>query len=379
MNEKAIGRYVVHLIYSLIDHKPPDEKPEDISFEDIFHMSAKHNVCVMTLCAIDHLEKKPGKELYQQWNKKRNIAIAQSVVQLKERDVILDAFDRHQIRNIPLKGCLLKEMYPRPEYREMSDLDILTDESDRHQIKGIMESLGYIAEDFGAGKDDSYRKDPFMNVEIHNRLLESITSDRLSISADPLAHPFDHAFIQSGAFSFRMTWEDFYLYLLAHTAKHYMYAGCGIRQFIDFDIFSREHKVNKQYVDQILADSNIWGFAQNAEKLIQCWRNRTVVPAELEEMEAIIFSAGSYGSRESRIRNNIRRSSEYSSKTTFSYLLFRFFPPYELMKAKYPVLKKMPIFLPVFWIYRFASKGIPNIKKFYEELIIHRNIQRDDN
>jgi len=64
----------------------------------------------------------------------------------------------YKILYIPLKGCLVKEMYPKPEYREMSDLDILVKRGDAAKLKPVMESLGYQCERFGFEKDDSYTK-----------------------------------------------------------------------------------------------------------------------------------------------------------------------------------------------------------------------------
>lgn len=367
MNEAMTGRYMIHLIYSLLNHTKPDEKPDDIPFEDIYRMSVKHNVCVMTLSAIEQLQTKPDDQLYRKWDRKRNAAIAQSVVQLLERDSILQMFEKEQIEVLPLKGCHLKEMYPKPEYREMADLDMLIHQTDRLKVRKIMESLGYETEKFEDSKDDSYRKAPFMHVEIHNRLFDEITLSQMNVNIDLLKQPFDHAQKQADSSQYSLKPEDFYVYLIIHNAKHALINGCGIRQFIDLDIFRSNYKMDECYIHEQLGHTDIEWFASDAEKLVSCWRSGQPVPENLKEMEEIIFSSGSYGNHESKIRNHIRRAEKGGRKSAFRYMMFRLFPDYSFMKAIYPVLRKAPFLMPILWIYRLLFKGLPKMRKYKDE------------
>ncbi|MBE6109026.1 MAG: hypothetical protein E7194_01255 [Erysipelotrichaceae bacterium] len=378
MNEKETGRYIVHLLLSLLKGQKPDEKPDQISFADVYEMAVKHNVCSMTLSAVDQLDNKPDQELYNQWNMKRLAAAAQGIVQINERDSILRAFEQNHIDSIPLKGCLMKDMYPKQEYREMSDLDILIHEDDQKKVRDIMESLGYTTASFMEAKDDSYRKPPFMHVEMHNRLFENVTAERLSIHIDPLLHPFDYAKNTGTGCRYELSWNDFYIYMIAHNAKHYLFAGCGIRQFIDLWVFRKTHEIDVNYVNSMLSMSKLKEFADQSAQLIDAWANNLTLSAELEEMEEIIFSAGSYGTDESRIRNHMRRAFSKGNKTRIQYLRYRVFPPYSLMKAAYPVLEKLPVLLPFCWIYRFVFKGIPDILKFLKEFTQFEKINTDE-
>lgn len=374
MSTTETGRYIVHLIFSLLNGQKPKEKPDNVSFEDIFEMSIKHNLCVMTLTAIDQLDQKPNQVLYEEWNRKRKISATQGAVQLIEKDRIYKVLEDNSIKYIPLKGCLLKEMYPKPDYREMSDLDILIQEQDREEVRKIMENLGYDTNKYGQEKDDSYRKPPFMHVEIHHKLFEELSIDRLSIKDSFLLKPFDYAVFESDSMKGSFSNENFYIYLIMHNAKHYYIRGTGIRQWIDCTVFRRHNAINEVYVKERIKKLGIDQFFTQAENLLLAWECGKDLSSDLLEMEQIIYSSGSYGSSESKIRNNVRKMTGDRKPSEMKYVLFRMFPPYRMMKAVYPVLKTVPVLLPVCWLYRIITKGLPGILGFIRELKLFRGI-----
>ena len=166
------GEYVIELIRSLFAEKKALPKPDNISFEDIYSFAMVHNISSMILYAIEKAGESVDSNLLNRWNKKRNTVIAQSAVQLSEKQKIIDAFKEHSINCLPLKGCLLKEMYPQIYFREMSDLDILIAREKAYDARDVMESMGYSCESFGTSNVDQYIKNPFMHVELHFELLE---------------------------------------------------------------------------------------------------------------------------------------------------------------------------------------------------------------
>lgn len=147
------GQYIIALIHSILNDEMPPEKPDDVSFEDVFMMSREHMISVMTYTAIEKLQIKPDEDFLKRWSQSAYTNVAQSVVQLSERDHIYKVLEQHKIPYIPLKGCLAKEMYPKPECREMSDLDILVRRADAAKLKPVMENLGYKCERFDIEKD----------------------------------------------------------------------------------------------------------------------------------------------------------------------------------------------------------------------------------
>ena len=125
MDEIKTGKYIISLIKALLKEETPHEIPDDIRFEDVYLMAKRHHILNMCLFAVEKLNKKPDGELMKEWDKQRIISSAQSAVQLREREHLMECFRKNQIKHLPLKGCLMKEMYQRADYREMADLDFL--------------------------------------------------------------------------------------------------------------------------------------------------------------------------------------------------------------------------------------------------------------
>ena len=97
-----------------------------------------------------------------------NKAVRKNVLLDIERTAILAEFEKRGIWYMPLKGAILKDMYPENGMREMSDNDILYDVDHRKTAKEIMIERGYKVKYFGSGNCDEYLKPPIYNYELHN-------------------------------------------------------------------------------------------------------------------------------------------------------------------------------------------------------------------
>ncbi len=373
MELEKTGKYIIELIRSVLNNNSPSEKPDDIDFKDIYLLGQRHNVLNMCLYSIEKLKTKPDQKLLRRWNDKRNAVIAQSVVQLSEKNKILEAFCSAEIRCIPLKGCYLKEMYPRNDYREMSDLDILIDRRSAANARDIMQSLGYVCTSFGIGKDDTYCKAPFMSVELHFELLVIPQVDRIGIKKNTFfKNPWTMAKATEIPFLYELSWEDFYVYLIAHLYKHYSGPGAGIRQFIDLWVLRENVDLDKKRIYESLDDMGLLSFCLDAEELTSSWMTGKDTDDRLKEMEMYIFSSGSFGVLSNKVKNEIGRMSSNSEQSvsdgTRRYLKYRIIPPLDIMQLFYPVLKKAPILLPFFWVYRLFVKGIFKHQKAISEI-----------
>lgn len=109
---------------------------------------------------------KPGEQL-----------LAQSVVQLQERDELIDIFTRAEIDVLPVKGCWLKELYPDINDRQMSDLDMLVREEDVSRAEVLLLERGYRKDEVGF-HHTVYRQAPYLVLELHTSLLPKIDEHR---------------------------------------------------------------------------------------------------------------------------------------------------------------------------------------------------------
>lgn len=378
MDQIKTCKYVISLVKALLKDEIPPVKPDDISFEDIYKISKKHHIRNMCLYAIEKLEEQPDEELLKVWKNYREISVMQSVVQLSERNTLLRKLNDEGIACLPLKGCLLKEMYPKPEYREMADLDILIHKSDSGRIDQIMAEAGYSKQVRSElSVHTKYEKAPFMDVEMHDRLFNDRFFEEHEVGNDLtefILNPWRFADHEGSSSIYHLSWEDFYMYLILHLAKHFDVAGVGIRQFVDLWVFLESHEIDHEYVYNKLK-GNLSDFCKNAESLVYAWFSDVPVDDELEKMECYIFGSGVYGNLQNKVTNRLSRREKTESKgmAAVSYFLMRAFPPLKTQKKNYPVLNKYPFLLPAVWAHRLMknisdhnSKGRREVRFFMD-------------
>ncbi|MDO4193484.1 MAG: nucleotidyltransferase family protein [Erysipelotrichaceae bacterium] len=376
------GQYIVSLIRSVLKNEPSPEKPGDVSFEDVFRMSRKHMISVMTYAAVKNLQEKPEEELLNKWSSSASLNIAQSVVQLSEREMIYQTLDQHQISFVPLKGCIVKEMYPKPEYREMSDLDILVKRTDAEKLRPVMEELGYRCDSFGIEKDDQYAKDPFMHVEMHFELLSQdevwYYQQHEGYSA-AIMEPWTKA-RKISDHRYEMRPEDMYLHMVTHLYKHFKGAGTGIRQVTDLYVVDHACLLDREYIDHELQALGLSEFHEKIMNVLKVWYEDAEPTEETDAASAYIFGAGSYGNHSTRVVHRIadmKKDDPSASMPVMKYLLLRVFPPYEEMCRWYPLVRKSKLLLPAMWIYRLCYKGRTQMNRAVVELKTVRKIMSD--
>lgn len=375
MNTLKTGESVIALLRSILLNDTPSSLPEGISMEDVFLLSRKHMLSCMTYSAIKKFDISVDEELDKKWHHLSDINTAQSIVQLSERDNLFKVLEENEIAFIPLKGCIIKEMYPRPEYREMSDLDILVHKADAAKVKGILESSGYRCYTFDHGKHDSYFKVPFIHVEMHFELLEQNEQkeyEEQNFSCGVIADAWSIAF-KKDLFRHEFRYEDIYIHLVIHLYKHFILSGTGIRQVTDLFVMKRCVKMDWDYINREIDNMGLTDFHKRVSDLLSVWYEDAQATEETDELEAYIFDSGSYGHFSNFIENRIQnyvKNEKNQKGSLIRYLWFRLFPSYEEMCRWYPATRKSRFMLPIMWIYRLWHKGRTNSRKAIEELKI---------
>lgn len=371
--------YLIHLLKCGLSGDKPDEKPENISFEDIFRLAKKHSVANLAYYAVERLDEQPLQPLAGKWREVRDKAIAKGITQLYERDMVIEAFTGAGINICPLKGCLLKEMYPQQDMRMMSDLDILMEHEKAGKVEQILKSMGYSKKlEYDLGHDVYYKK-PIMNIEMHHvlmdrevlstELLEYYSNDWERLIAD-----------KDNPHLYHMTWDDYYIYFIAHLSKHYYSSGTGIRSIMDIHIFLKNHgsELNQSYLKQELEKIKLWELKENCERLAEVWFGDRETDETLYEMTEYIVQSGTYGEEKVAVPRRVEKKLKQAGNSKFRYYLTRIFPPYQIMKRNYMILKNHPYLLPVLWIWRLISGFADKSKRrrLKIELQTTRNIKK---
>ena len=303
--------------------------------------------------------------------------LLRSEMQMAQVQNICSAFEKKGIDYMLLKGSRLKELYPKPELRQMGDADILIREEQYEQIAEIMPSLGF------RFKSDNPHEHTWLSddlyLELHTYMFSWTLKDYYSFYADSWQVTKHLCGTQYEFISH----EDEFIYLFTHYAKHYRGGGIGCRHLIDLWVYRCSFpEMNDDYIHETLKKLHLLEFYQNTMDTINVWfgddQSEAGTPADRQQTEKTefiteyIFSSGNWGSARSHALAEAVKSihdmdsDHYNRKRS---LLRAAFPGPEIMHVRYPILKKHPALLPIFWLVRIANAILfrrKNIDKIWQ-------------
>lgn len=294
--------------------------------------------------------------------------LVRSEGQLAQLTKIFAAFDEKGIEYLPLKGCNMKSRYPRPELRIMGDADILIRQEQYEQIVPIMESLGFT---FQAESDHELKwVNPQLLVELHKRVFPSENKDFSSYFDDG----WKLASRKSGGRN-EMSAEDEFLYIFAHFARHFRDGGIGCRHVVDLWVYLRtQPTLDMERVRAVLAELGLLEFYDHIRALIGQWFEDGPGDDRTECITDFVFDSGSWGDEESKVVAKSVKLAKNALPGVGGRAVFvwqRFFPPVDVMKRDYPVLRKHIWLLPFVWVYRIFYKVLverKNLKPYEKEM-----------
>lgn len=315
--------------------------PTDFSVENAVQLGKKHGIEVILYhggirCGLTKAD--AGMHaLYQSCLQKMLIGERQH--QLLEK--LMQLFAENNICVMPLKGMILRGMYPMPEMRWMGDADILIDSAQYPTIKTLLQTQGFTL----AGRTDHEIAwhHPYLRLELHTLLVP----ERNQILFDYFGDGWHRAHRDKDNV-YAMSPEDTLVFQIAHTAKHYAAGGIGIRQFLDMWIYTRAYaQLDQDYILQELAKIQLEKFYTCAMNMLQAWFGDGPWDDSVREMTRYIFASGSYGTH---LNHVLVQGVKQQSKAR--RVLNAVFPGYGEMKLRYPVLGRWPVLLPFTWLIR---------------------------
>ena len=367
--------------------KKLDQIPySDKDLEAVYEYVKISGISAITFMALENAVDVSDESSFMfEWKKMRLNAMRRNLLFDKERSEITNFLERNGIWYLPLKGSVIKEMYPNPEMREMNDNDILIDQNGRDQAKDFMLSRGYQVKpnDKGViddkGNSDEFIKDPFFYFELHKFLIEERYSPKqydyfLSIK-DRLIKDTDKEY------GYHMSDEDFYLYMICHAHKHFSRNGMGIRFLMDEYVFLKEkgETLDNDYINEKIREFGLEQFDADLRKVSKMAFDEDVECLEesLSDSEKALYDsclgAGIFGNIETRWKNEAYEMSANSTDTITKkeYIKNRLFPDENWYRIYHPFVYKHKIVKPFFTIYRLtvlAFRGRKNVKKEMDQV-----------
>ncbi len=340
---------MIALLYHTIHPEVEASKPT--SYQDVYPLFKFHNLEPFLYHAYQKGILVITPEEQVQLEKAFQMAIYKTATQEAEFNVIKESLSLHKIPFLPIKGQWVRSCYPAPEMRTMADLDILVPRSQLLDVKKIMISLGYTNTHEG-GNHDVYHKKPFMNVEIHRNMIdESYSLSNYYRNVWERVH-------QNDTTECNLSHEDHYLFIIAHSAKHYGAGGTGVRSVLDVYFYLKKFpNMDKEYLTQELIKLNLTTYERNIRVLSQGWFDGESMSEEVKLMGEYILGSGVYGTISHSLVSNETLQDETKSlnQRKWIYLWNRAFPTWHTMTQIFPILKKVAILLPLCYLIRIVK------------------------
>lgn len=339
------------------------EFPETTNFKMLYDLAQNHRVTAMVAPVVIKSEV-ANAQVKGAFSKQLFKNSARATAQEKEIQDISSEFSKQKIPHCFLKGSKVSAYYDNPDCRFMLDMDLYVDPESFERAEKTLISLGYAISSNEDDKDKTYTKAPFFILELHKEL---------KYDYDKGYEYYKGAFQRmnrSDGFAMSMTDEDFYVYILSHTAHHFETAGTGIKSIVDHYYLREKLKprCDCDILEKSLDKIGLSVFENKLDKLCDFWFCNSESDPLTKEMSDFIILSGVFGNETNSYISGIIRG-EYGDDAQ-SYFLRRIFPPLKTMRIRYPVLKKVPLLLPLFWCIRIVVSLIDPKKVTNETKVV---------
>ena len=341
-----------------------------------YQICKKHNLTALMAEVLDRTDVDKRSTIYQRWQMEKNQAVYKNVLMDVEREEIIAFFEEKNIWYLLLKGLIIREYYPNPALREMSDNDILVDRKYMKDIYDFMVGRGYSIKGYGTSNHDEYLKKPAYNFEMHRALIDKDDYESWNNYFDNVFDKLTKKSENSLEYVFKE--EDFYIYFMVHTYKHYAGGGMGLRTILDVYLYLRKNKeLDFSYVEKELGKLNIADFEKQFRKL--CFDVFSVnesdakadwyegLPTDEKNMLDYIMGAGTYGNVDNLVANKLGDDDDVK-KSKFKYVFRRVFPDYKSFKKYHPLICRYKVLVPFGYLFRIIKLPFTGWKRAMAEL-----------
>ena len=293
--------------------------------------------------------------------------------------------------NIPviaLKGLVLRNLYPDPSLRSMSDYDICIRPIDIDKTIQIIQNEGYKTT-CDIDKHIICQHPIYKCVELHSSLLSEKYSKKCSeFEERAWSKSLPINLFGISVLSLNPTYQ--LIYLVLHMATHIKRSGFGLRQLCDWVLFIEKYKLEidwNEFRDYI----RLMGLKVFTDVLFkasyqlfcletpQAWYIDADVSQDIVERFILdVFESGVFGKEDNdritanRILHYTGGSESKTSHQKIKAILTLLFPAAEKMDVRYEYAKKHKILLPFAYLHRFAYSVFRSDISFSEKLTIFR-------
>lgn len=344
------GVYTCRLLSSVLNGTEPLAMPEGMTLGGLYRYQKEQDVTNMAYVALKGLGYDDVELVEYKDDYKLNI-LREARFELAGQQAF-DAFEKAEIDFIPLKGAIVKNLFPNPSLRTFTDIDIYVGDK-LEKAESVLTELGYEREGSEEHNDISYVKKPSIHIELHRDLFP----DDYDFEGY-FDEPFKRTELKDGYEYYHLYKpDDFFIHVLCHLYKHFTFGGCGLRQYLDIYVMTQKMKLNMEYIRSELRSFGMEGFLDTTLKLNRFFFDGEKPDDELIEIAEFVFNNSTFGNADNRLVLDYDKG--HGEKRTLwgniKYFADRWQLKYSQMKLRYKVLKYLPFLLPFCWIHRLFA------------------------
>ena len=365
--------------------KPDSVQVGQMDLNKVYYASKRHGMASIACMVLEDAGALGGMDpsLSKSWKEEKEKAIRKNMLLDAERVQILGEMEKMGIWYVPLKGILLQSFYPKYGMRQMSDNDILYGVDGQKKLIAMMKKRGYKVESNPGAAHDVFTKPPIYNYEMH----KSLFSKADGMEGYRYYQKIEKKLVKDGqtSYGYHFTDEDFYIYQTAHTHKHYVHSGTGLRSLMDAYVYIQKkgEGLDWDYIEGELAKLGIVEFEKQSRELALKIFGETHLPGDVQltekarEMFAFFAGSGTYGNIQNWVEHSLQglpsQGNAFGRASKRQYLRRRLFPDLEWFQECYPFFARHKALIPFFVLYRIARGVFFRRKQIQSEIQALRN------
>lgn len=387
--QKEIDKTGVDMLYlitcALHNQIPDKSRVLGMNLENLYRYSKCHSLVAITYDALEQFgestengmgilsKNEADRCLLLKWKETRDKALHKNLMLDVARKKLFLYLDEQHIWYMPLKGSILKDLYPKQEMRQMADNDILFDATYESAVKDYFVKEGYKVICYAISNHDVYEKEPIYNFEMHTFLFGEAHNAVWTKYYKDIKSKLNK---DENSYQCYFTDEDFYIYFVVHTFKHFNGYGTGIRYFVDCYVYQNTKKLDWKYIERELDKLGILSFERTfrSTSMKIFGKQEAVSKLDKEEYSMLCDSmfAGTYGNLKYGIVKRLHKiqgdEEKITNKTKIEYYVSRLFLPMSYIKTYYPFVYRTKIFIPFFVVFRMIRAILCNGKNLMKEV-----------
>lgn len=344
MRITAVEKNIISLVKCALEGCTVSVSMDENDWRQVLITGWEQKLSPLICTAISKLGLKVPTEFQEKIDKAMLSYFAIDQKQQLELKKMQNAFEENGIDYMPVKGVLLKPLYPSTDFRPMGDADILIRVGQKKKAFEVMEKLGY------EHVQDSAHEFIFakrgMNVELHKCLVPPYNKDYYAYFGDG----WKFANKTGETTRYELSDNDHFVYMFTHFAKHYRDGGISALHIVDFWVYKKKKTLDEEYICKELANLGLDTFYKNVMDTMNSWFSDTPSTEMTEYITARIFSNGTWGTKETHLK---AKGVKAGKNAGWKMKLKLIFPSAEKLQYRFPVLQKHKYLLPVMWVARW--------------------------